>query len=217
MPTDEEARQLAPVIERIARQVANRQNASRTVRDELAGEVVGHVFSVIHTFDPSVAKFSTWCYAVVRNHCVTLIRQEARRRGIAEKARDAAKIDEERQLLEGPAPSPAEEREEAELRAGRPRFDLVPLLDAHLQPIDRLLLAGYVGLLSAVDGDVVDRWCRDAERPDAAGLTEIEGVPKSQRKQAMARILGEKLGWVRQRIFRAVQRLKQQGLEGQDL
>lgn len=215
MPTDEEARDRTPQILGIAKQVANRLNASTTVRDELYDAVLGHVFAVMHTYDPTKARFSTWCYTVVRNQCVTLIREEARRTKLYKKARGRAEVDEERQLKAGPAASPLEEREQDERNAAGKGFDFVPLLDRHLQPIDRLMLAAYLGVLSTVGDDVVVRWCREAGRDDAARLTVVEQLPKSQRKHAIAHALGEGLGWVRQRIFRAVQRLKDRGFGGQ--
>jgi RNA polymerase sigma factor (sigma-70 family) len=214
MPTDEEIRDRTQQIERIARQVANRLNASSTVRDELYDAAVGHVFAVMHTYDPTVAKFSTWCYTVLRNQCVTLIRQEAKRRKIIKKARGVAEVDEERQLRSGPAASAMEVREEGVRASTATGFQFVPLLDAHLKPIDRLMLAAYLGALSTVGDEVVARWCREAAHEGAASLAGVEQLPTTQRKEAIAAVLGESLGWVRQRIFRAVQRLKERGFGG---
>jgi RNA polymerase sigma factor (sigma-70 family) len=214
MPTDDEIRDRTQQIERIARQVANRLNASSTVRDELYDAAVGHVFSVIHTYDPTLAKFSTWCYTVVRNQCVTLIRQEAKRNKIVKKARGVAEVDEERQLRSAPTASAMEESEEEARASAGTGFQFAPLLDEHLKPIDRLMLAAYLGVLSTLGDDVVARWCREAGHEGAASLAGVEQLPTSQRKEAIAAVLGESLGWVRQRIFRAVQRLKDRGFGG---
>lgn len=203
MPTDEEALQLKPQIERIARSVATRLNASRTVRDQLYDDAVGHVFSVYHKFDPQVASFTTWCFTVLRNHCVTLIREEAQRWKYLEHARDSAEIEDEHRHREKPAPSPAEEREERV-----PRTDLVALLDRHLEPLDRLLLAAYEGLLQRFGTEVADRWCREADRADAAAWRAIESLPQKQRKRAEAKLLGEEIDCVRTRLWRAMQKLK---------
>lgn len=214
MPTDDEIRERTQQIERIARQVANRLNASSTVRDELYDAAVGHVFAVIHTYDHTKAKFSTWCGTVIRNQCVTLIRQEAKRKKIIKKARGVAEVDEERQLRAGPATSAMEEREEGARATTAAGFQFVPLLDEHLRPLDRLMLAAYLGTLSTVGAEVVARWCREAGHEGAASLAGVEQLPTSQRKAAIAGVLGESLGWVRQRIFRAVQRLKERGFGG---
>lgn len=203
MPTDEEALELKPRIERIARSVATRSNASRTVRDQLYDDAVGHVFSVYHKFDPQVASFSTWCFTVLRNHCVTLIREEARKSKHLKRARDAAKVEDERRHQEKPAPSPAEEQEDRV-----PRVDLVALFDRHLDPLDRLLVAAYEGLLKRFGSVIADRWCREAGRGDAAAWLAIESLPQTQRKRAEAALIGENIDWLRTRIWRAMQTLK---------
>jgi RNA polymerase sigma factor (sigma-70 family) len=204
MPSDEEALQLKAQIDGIARMVATRCNASRTVRDRLYEDATGHVFAVLHAFDRQRGAFSTWCYTVLHNHCVSLIRAESQERKYLEHARDAARVEDERRRLEKPAPSAIEEREQR-----MPRAQLVAAFDRHLEPLDRLLVAAYEGLLQRFGTDVCDSWCRAAGRSDSAAWHDIEAKPQGQRKKALAALLGESLAWVRTRIWRAMQALKQ--------
>jgi len=209
MPTEDEARRLIPQIQRLARAAANRLNASPVVRDELDAEAVGHVFGVIDTFDPRLASFSTWCFTVLRNRCVTLIRQEAARRNLGKKLGQRKALDAERHQSEGAGMSPLEAVEDAaEREARRPRFDIVQVLERHLKPNDRMLVAAYAGLLAACCPEVVDRWCREAKWNHAVAFQATANLPQRQRKEALAGIVGEKVDWVRQRIFRALRRLQ---------
>jgi RNA polymerase sigma factor (sigma-70 family) len=208
MPSEEESQLLIPQIERIARRVARRLNASPSVRQEFDADAVGHVFEVIDRFDAERASFGTWCQTVLRNHCVTLIRREAGRRKLIENVGNAAAIEAERRLGEGPPPSPLEERENRP-----PQIDVAKLLEERLQPLDRLLFATYAEVLSACAAETVERWCREAGCEQAA-LRAIEALPRSQRKNRLAAALGENIDWVRQRIYRAVQRLKAGGIGG---
>lgn len=204
--SDEEARRLVPHIERIARQVANQLNASRWVRDALAQDAVGHVFTVYHKFDPAIASFGTWCHTVLRNKCVSLIRKDAGRRRAMGGLHDEASIAEERQRREGPVSSADEPLVE------RPLPFLLARFEMYLVPLDRLLLGAYQGLLSRFGVEVVHRWCRADKRDGDAAFLEIETMPQNKRKQALAQLFGETSDWVRQRIFRAVEKLRR-GLE----
>lgn len=206
---EEEWRQSIPLILRIARWVANRVNASVTVRDELLAEGVTHLWRKIHLFDPTQATFRTWATAVLHNLCVSMIRKEATRRNLINKARTEAQIEQERQLREGPAPSGPEQEE-----ARRPRFDIVETLDRLRHPIDRILLGAYAGVISSCRPDVVERWCREAGFEHAAALHGIEALPRARRKRALATLVGQTSDWVRQRIFRATQVLKDEGFGG---
>jgi RNA polymerase sigma factor (sigma-70 family) len=216
MPTDEEWRSLIPQIERIARRVANRCNASPTVRDELADEAVGHIFRVYDKFNPAIANFSAWGDTVLRNLCVTLIRKEAARRRLADNVRQSLSSDGHVPQPGGPVRLPeSEQAERAANEASVPRIDIVALLKRLPSPQDRLLLGAYQGVLSTCEAEAVNRWCRDANWDHAAALTALEELPRQQRKQAIAHIVGAKVDWVRQRIFRAVQRLKNDGTAGE--
>jgi len=212
MPTDDEWRLLLPQIERIARSVANRCNASRTVRDEFAASAVSHVYAVYEKFDPGIASFRTWCGTVLRNHCVNLIRSEARGRKALDKLRDCAVEREAERLDAPPPPSPAEEREtqaeQAAAQRGGSAVGLVERLEKLASAQDRILVAAYYGVLSACGAETVDRWCREAGWAHAESLRALEQVPRTKRKRAIAGIVGSSADWVRQHIFRAIGRLK---------
>jgi len=205
--SDEAWRDLIPQIEGIARKVARHKNASPTVRDALFSEAVGHIFDKRTSFDDTVARFSTWCWTVLANLCVSMIAKEA----VARRRRDRHRNDEEyrqqQMLRQGRSASSSEDgADEEEQREPRP--DLFSLLEDRLKPQDRLLVATYSGVLDACGRDVVERWCREAECEQAHELYRIAGLPTAQRKQAIAIALHRKLDWVRTRIYRALEALK---------
>jgi len=209
MPTDEEWRSLIPQIERISRRVANRCNASRTVRDELANDAVGHIFAVYGKFNAAIASFPAWCDTVLRNLCVTLIRKEAARYRLADNVRDSLSLEGQASQRGGPAQlSESGHADLAANEASASNVDIMALLEKLPSPQDRLLLGAYQGVLCKCNPEAVDRWCRDAGWDHAIVLRALEQLPRQQRKRAIAQIVGAKVDWVRQHIFRAVQRLK---------
>ncbi|MFM8498124.1 MAG: sigma-70 family RNA polymerase sigma factor [Planctomycetia bacterium] len=214
MPTDDEWRVLLPQIARIAAVVGQRKNASPTVRDELAATAVVHVYERIQHFDPARATFATWCRTVLSNHCVSLIRREAAHAKRMQRHADHVAHEHEQRLHDDPPPTPLEAQETRAEQARRPRFDIVEALEKHLQPIDRILIVVYAELCSQCNAETLARWCVDAGGVDAAALPAVEALPKMKRKQALAALLGQKIDWVRQRIFRASKRLKEHGVGG---
>lgn len=213
-PTDDEWRGLIPQIERIAIAVGRRTNASPTVRDELASSAVTHVFDRICRFDKTRASFPTWCTAILKNHCISLIRREASQAKRAKGHADIVAREHQRRLQDDPPPTPLESDEDGASGALRPRLDVVETLERHLQPIDRILIAVYADLCATCGAETLARWCLDAGGVEATALAPIEALPKTKRKQALAALLGEKNDWVRQRMFRAGRRLKERGLGG---
>lgn len=215
LPTDDEWHALVPQIAMIAESVGRHSNASPTVRDELEGSAVAHVYERISHFDHSLGGFPTWCRTVLKNHCISLIRCEAVRRKRVQGHADDVAHEHEQRLHDTPPPTPLEIHEAAAAEAHRPRLDVVDVLERHLvQPIDRILIVVYAELCAACGDETLARWCRDAGDVDAIALRAIEALPQRSRKQALAKLLGEKVDWVRQRMFRAGKLLKQHGVGG---
>jgi len=209
LPTDDEWRGFLPQIEQIAETVGRRTNASPTVRDELVASAVAHVYERITHFDPQQSAFRTWCWTVLKNHCISLIRREAVQRKRMQGHVDYVAHEHAKRLLDDPSFSPLEAQEYLADEARRPRLDIVRVLEENLQPIDRILLVGYAGLCAACGDSTLARWCVEAGDVDAAALTAIEALAKTKRKKALAGLLGEKVDWVRQRIYRATVLLKE--------
>lgn len=217
LPTDDEWRALVPQIARIAEFVGHRSNASPTVRDELEASAVTYVYERIAQFDRNVSAFSTWCRTVLKNRCVSLIRSEAVRRKRVQGHADAVSQEHEQRLDDDPPPTPLEIAEDDAAKAHRPRLDVVDVLERHLvQPIDRILIVVYAELCEACGDKTLTRWCDEAGGVDAAALRSIESLQQRSRKRALATLLGEKVDWVRQRIFRAGRLLKQSGVGGSE-
>ena len=216
LPTDDEWRDLLAQIEPIAITVGRLCNASPTVRDELTGSAVTHVYERIAHFDPQQSAFRTWCRTVLRNHCVSLIRSEASKTKRTQRHADHVARDHERRLLDEPPPTPLEAAEDAAAKTRHPPIEVAATLERHLKPVDRILIAVYAELCSACAAATFARWCDEAGGLDAAALRAIEGLATSRRKAALADLLGERVDWVRQRIFRAVRRLRDCGIGGAD-
>jgi len=204
---DDEWSSWTPHIQRIAAKVARNKNASPTVRDALLAEAVGHIYENRDKFDATRASFSTWCWTVLANLCVSLIRSEdVEHRRWKKYARDE-EYRQQGQGRPGSAPSPVGSHDEPE-EPRRPRADLLPLLEARLNPMDRLLVATYAGVLGGFGGDVVDRWCREAACDHATELLRVATIPQRERKRAIAEALGRRLDWVRTRLYRALGELR---------
>jgi DNA-directed RNA polymerase specialized sigma24 family protein len=205
--TDDEWRELLPQIERIISAVGLRKNASPTVRDRLEEEAVPHLLKVIDQFNPKVASFSSWCKTVLGNFCVTLIRKEATARKRFGLYRDEFLHTHATEMRGQGWRAPPDEDEHDDAAAPPPRIDLVPVLEARLAAIDRLLVATYFGVLDFCGPAVVDRWCRDATCDKADELRRVAALPKRERQRATAEALGRKHDWVRTRIYRAMQQI----------
>lgn len=201
---------LVPRIERLANRVATRKNASPTVRDTLLAEAVTHVFDKRDAFDGALGAIEPWCWRVLANLCVSLIRNEAaenRRRAryrSAEEYRQAGQLRPRRASPTDGSPDDFEERQ-------RPRPDLVAFLERLPQPMDRLLLATYAGVLDDCGHAVVNRWCHEAKCDRASDLLGIATMPKRERKRALAETLDRQHDWVRTRIYRALRMLQDGG------
>ena len=177
---------------------------------------MGHVFGVYEKFNPSIAAFPAWCDTVLRNLCVSLIRKEAVRYKLADNVRESLSLGAHAREAEDPTQvAIAEQEARAANAAPGPNVDIVALLEKLPSPQDRLLIAAYQGVLSACEAEVVERWCQESNWDHAAALLALEQLPRQQRKQAVAQIVGARVDWVRQRIFRAVQRLKTDGNGGE--
>lgn len=209
--TEDEWRDRLPEIERIAGKVGRSKNASPNVRDRLQSEAAGHIAEVIGQFNSAKGSFSTWCWTVLGNLCVTMIRKEARERERFDGYRGEMLHTGRRRMAGQESQSGEEELPDDERQ---PLPDLVPLLEQKLKPIDRLIVAAYHGVLNACGDDIVDRWCAEAKTDKAIDLRAAAVVPRQNRSQAVADALGRKLDYVRTRLFRAMQTLKSARQEG---
>lgn len=216
LPTDDEWRELLAQIDPIVISVGRRCNASPTVRDELAASAVTHVFERIEHYDRTKSGFGTWCRTVLKNHCISLIRSEAAQTKRVKRHADHVARTHEQRLLDDPPPTPLESAEDEATKGRQPALDVAATLERHLQPVDRILLAVYAELCAACGPATLARWCEEAGSVDPAALPGIEALAKSKRRQALAGLLGEKVDWVRQRMFRAVRRLRDLGIGGVD-
>ena len=211
---------LLPEIERIARMVAIKRNASPTVRDALFSKAAGHVFEASISFSPNQGRFAAWCQRVLNNLCVDLIRREAASRRRFDRYRD------DMEHLQGTAErtsgnrTSAEEDDETDEQPLLPmspeqlRADLVDLFERRLAPDRRLLVIAYLGGIDACGEGVVARWCREAGFTQPVDFRTIASLPKTKRKKALANALGLKLDTVRTQIYRALQSLGGDGVEG---
>lgn len=97
-----------PVIATIFRFLGPRYR--RDVED-LAQEVFLKVFRALGTFDPSRAKFTTWVYTFVRNHCFDVLKKKR----LPTASLTAGPDESQRDLTDGRELRPAQDAENQEL------------------------------------------------------------------------------------------------------
>lgn len=194
---------LIPAIEKIARQVGLRTNASSRVRDELETLALSFVYEKSGHYNPAAGKFEAWCQTLLSNKCVDLIRKDATGRRIvaaagemlSEKLRDSQR--------------PVDEIE-------APDVDWFSLYEEHLRPIDRILMVLDLEQVSRCPPATTVSWIRQAKLPHEFPMNEFEAMPKRDRNRAVARALlqaggceltdnavTEKMNWIRTRVSRA--------------
>jgi hypothetical protein len=201
---------LIPEIERIARSVGRRKNATPRVKDELIGLAVGFVYEKSGYFDPSKGAFGAWCQRLLENKCVDLIRREAG---------DGEGIERLTSQLEDGAWNSwtHEEKEEEPL----PSIDWPAVVArAKLNPMDCLLFVLDVELWARFSPDVITGWITAAGLPKNFPLRQLQETAERARNQALAIALLEAAGvepttgaikkkqnWIRTRLFRIKNRL----------
>lgn len=194
---------LLPVIEKIARQVGLRTNASPRVRDELVTLAVSFVYEKSGHYNPAVGKFEAWCQTVLRNKCVDLIQREAADRRLIEGVG---------QELMGNTDDLKTNDDESEI----PKVDWANYYRTRRMPIDRVLLILDLERCSQFPADTVAGWIQEAGLPKEFPLKNLEAGRKRSRNEAIARELlkvegcavtkeavNTKTAWIRQRLRRA--------------
>ena len=206
-PNDNEWDDRKRIVEEQAAQIASKLNMIPLTRDEFLAGALAWIVEKEYGFDPERGMFSPWCYRVLYNHGVDVIRRSARdldlkkekryetRRALARNAR----LD-----RTGPEPDEAPERDPADI------------LEQHVAGEDRVLLAIDVCLLGRLTSDRVAAWLREAELPEDFAWQALEAIEKqANRRRALAAALGQDDGWLRQHIYRALLKIKK--AEGVDL
>jgi hypothetical protein len=201
---------LMPEIERIARSVGRRKNASLRVKDELCNLAVGFVYEKSGYFDPSKGPFGAWSQTLLENKCIDLIKKEAADRRRIEGTRNQFE-ERERDSLGGPD----EEEDPIPEVDWRDVFDKVKL-----KPIDRLLFALDVEICHRFEPDEIAAWIAGAGLPQDFPIDKLQAVPERSRNEAIAtallaaggvepgkKAIQSKNQWVRTRQFRAKTRI----------
>jgi len=194
---------LIPEINKIARAVGRRKNASYLVRDELGALAQSFVYKQSGYYDPSKASFGAWCRTVLGNKCVDLIRKEATRTGaigeLVDRANDAVHD----------ANLPVDEIE-------IPEVDWFDLYQRKLRAIDRILMSLDLEQCSRCPEGTMASWLQEANLPGEFPVVELEKVQQRDRNRAIAeallRVAGSeltpkavktKMDSIRTRLFRA--------------
>jgi hypothetical protein len=199
-PNDTEWDDRRQIVEELASRVASKLNMIPLTRDEFLSGATAWIVEQEHRFDPEKGTFGPWCYRVLYNHGVDVIRRSARdldlkkekryetRRALARNAR----LD-----RTGPEPDEAPER------------DPVDILEQHVAGEDRIFLAIDVCLLGRLAPDRVEVWLRQAGIQADFPWQDLEAIEKqADRRSALAAAIGQDDGWLRQRIYRALQKIK---------
>ena len=199
-PNDNEWDDRKRIVEEQAAQIASKLNMIPLTRDEFLAGALAWIVEKDYRFDPTKGKFSPWSYRVLYNHGVDVIRRGAHdldlkkamqhetRRALARNAR-----------LDRTGPEPDE----------APKRDPADILEQHVTGEDRVLLAIDVCLLGRLAPDRVEDWLRRAELPADFPWQDLEAIKKqADRRGALAAALGQDDGWLRQRIRRALLKIK---------
>jgi DNA-directed RNA polymerase specialized sigma24 family protein len=202
--------ELLPQINRIARTVGRRKNASPRVRDELSGVAVEHVYAKSGQFDPNLGSFQNWCSTVLANKCVSLIRKEAS---------DARLIAKENLLFQKKVSDAIRVAEEED---PLPQIDWPVVFErARLNPTDRLLVALDLVICDRFQKQEIARWLSDASLPADFPVQNLADTSQGARRKALAHALlaaehaeateaaiQHKSHWIRTRLTRAKLRIK---------
>jgi len=193
---------LIPAIEKIARQVGRRKNASPRVRDEIESLAVSFVYEKSGHYNSAVATFNAWCQTVLSNKCVDLIQKEAADARLIERVGDG---------LMRKTNDPEPDSDEPKI----PDVDWPSFYRARGRPIDRVLLLLDLEHGSRFPAETIACWIQEAGLPKDFPLKDLEAVPKRIRSEAIARELlkaegrevtdeavKKKKQWIRTRLFR---------------
>lgn len=206
-PNDKEWDDRTRIVEAQAAQVASKLNMIPLTQDEFLAGATAWIFERAHRFDPTMGNFSPWCYRVLYNHGVDVIRRSAHDIDLKKEMKQETR----RALARNPRlDRTGTEPDEA------PNRDPADILEQHVTGKDRVLLAIDVCLLGRLSSDRVAAWLREAELPADFSWQALEAIKKqADRRRALAAALGQDNGWLRQHIYRALLKIKK--AEGVDL
>lgn len=185
------------IIEEVALVVATKLSMLPLTRDEFLSDAVSWVWNRRHRFDPSLASFRSWASSVLRNRGVDIIRRHARDQAMKREKRYEAMIDQR---------SPAPVREDR---------DPADMLEAHLDGLNRVLVAVEYRLLGRLAPDRSAAWLEHADVPAGFPWQVIEAVEdRASRRKALAAACGRNYAWLNQRLYRAIQTMQRaEGVE----
>ena len=199
-PIDNDAwPELLPAIRRQTLVIADRLNMTPATRDEFLGDAVAWIREKENLFDGSRGSLGAWCATVLRNRGVDLIRRHSAASAAREKYDQDTRAEQESRIRRA--------RRDDEPDAP-PAIDVIAVLERHVDADNRIFVAIDCRLLGEFDPQQVAGWIAEAGLPEGFPWREIEAIEKkAERRKALAAAIGENDGWLRQRIFRALERL----------
>jgi len=191
--TDADWERHGEAITRIANKVVRRLNMTPNTKQEFVESVAFNVASKWDHFDPNRGVFDAWCYTVLKNHGVSLIRKTAKER----RANDFLRLT-----------TPVEQPPSDELDRQEEASRVVDQLESYVGGLDRIIVAIDCTLLGRLRDDRVARWLTDANLPGDFQWRALEAIDRNcERRAALAEALQQSGGWLRQRINRALHKL----------
>lgn len=185
------------VVEQVASIIANKLSMLPLTKDAFLDDAVSWIWNHRSRFDPSKASFRTWCSTLLHNRGVDIIRTHARERKMKREKRYEAMNHQRRRASDRDDRDPAD------------------MLEAHLEGLNRVLVAIECQLLGRLAPDRCEAWLRHADLPTGFSWQAIEAVGnRADRRKALAAACGQNYAWVNQRIYRAIQKIRQaEGVE----
>lgn len=187
------------IVEEVAAIVASQLSMLAFTKDEFLSEAMSWIWNRRHRFDPARATFRSWCSTVLRNRGVDIIRRHARDHAMKRQKRYEA------QLQQRVPEIPHDDRDPADM------------LEAHLEGLNRVLLAVEYRLLGRLAPDRCAAWLRHPDVPARFPWQAIEAIEdRASRRKALAAACERKYAWLNQRLYRAMLTIRQaEGVEAQ--
>lgn len=198
--TDQDWDQYGATINEVATRIAGSRRMDPATKSDFLESIPFKMVTAWDNFDPEKGEFGAWCTRVLSNHRVSVIRKHARWNNMADDIGVDLEADRREDHVEGIA-----RRELAN--------NAVDALEHHVKGFDRLLVAIDCQLLCRLTTERAARWLRDAETlPPEFRWRDIEAIPNpAERRRALAAALGHDGNWLRQRINRALRRIRRDG------
>lgn len=195
---DEDWEQYEATINQIAQRIARRLKMTPATQREFLESIQYKLVTVWDRFDPQMGEFGGWCWQVLRNHGVSVIRTNGRPPGNNMFDGDGGDLE-------------ADPRENHEDRIATQELanNAVDALERCVSGLDRVLVAIDSQLLGRLTPERADRWVNEANLPAEFSWRDIEAIPdKAERRRTLAAALDRDVNWVRQRINRALGRIR---------